>query len=58
MFKNGEDIFLDDVTKAQAENALQIPIHIVKSSGYQLLEAILDPEAARLQTAAHGNYEP
>lgn len=58
MFKNGEDIFLDDVTKAQAENALQIPIHIVKSSGYQLLEAILNPEAARLQTAAHGNYEP
>ena len=57
MFKNGEEVFLDDITRTQVETALQIPVHIVKSSGYDLLEAILDPEAARLQTAAHGAYE-
>ena len=57
MFKSGEEIFLDDVTKTQAEDALQIPINIVKSSGYDLVDAILDPEAAREQTAEHGAYE-
>ena len=58
MFKSGEEIFLDDVTKAQAEAALQIPINIVKSSGYNFVDAILDPEAAKIQTAEHGMYEP
>jgi len=57
MFKSGEEVFLDDVTKTQAEEALQIPINIVKSSGYDLVEAVLDPEAAREQTAEHGAYE-
>ncbi len=57
MFKNGEEIFLDDVTKEEAEAALQIPINIVKSSGYDLLEAVLSPDAAAEQTAEHGAYE-
>lgn len=57
MFKSDEEIFLDDITKTQAEDALQIPINIVKSSGYDLVDAILDPEAAREQTAEHGAYE-
>ena len=57
MFKSGEEIFPDDITKTQAEDALQIPINIVKSSGYDLVDAILDPEAAREQTAEHGAYE-
>jgi len=58
MFKSGEEVFLDDVTKTQAEAALQIPINIVKSSGYDLVSAVLDPEAAAEQTAEHGAYEP
>ena len=57
MFKNGEEVFLDDITKTQAEDALQIPINIVKSSGYDLVDAVLDPEAAEMQTAEHGAYE-
>lgn len=57
MFKSGEEVFLDDITKTRAEDALQIPINIVKSSGYDLVDAILDPEAAREQTAEHGAYE-
>lgn len=58
MFKSGEEIFLDDITRSQAEDALQIPINIVKSSGYDLVDAILDPDAAKEQTAEHGAYEP
>lgn len=57
MFKSGEEVFLDDITKTQAEAALQIPINIVKSSGYDFVEAILDPNAAAEQTAEHGVYE-
>ena len=57
MFKSGEEIFLDDLTKTDAEDSLQIPINIVKSSGYDFVEAILDREAAVIQTAEHGTYE-
>ena len=57
MFKSGEEVFLDDVTKTEAEVALQIPINIVKSSGYDFVEAVLDPDAAAAQTAEHGAYE-
>lgn len=58
MFKSGEEVFLDDMTRTQAEAALQIPINIVKSGGYDLLSAILDWEAAEEQTTEHGMYEP
>lgn len=57
MFKNGEEVFLDDVLKSEVEAALQIPVNIVKSSGYDFVNAILDPEEAEIQTAEHGAYE-
>lgn len=42
MLKCNEDVFLDDVTVADAEKALQVKIDIVKSSGRAFLEKILD----------------
>ena len=58
MFKSGEEVFLDDITKHSGGRLLyRFPINIVKSSGYDLVDAILDPEAARAQTAEHGAYE-
>ena len=57
MFKSGEEVFLDDITKSEVEAALQIPVNIVKSSGYDLVNAVLDPEEAAMQTAEHGAYE-
>lgn len=44
MFRSGEEVFLDDMTRVQAERTLQIPINIVKSGGQDLVEAILCPE--------------
>ena len=41
MLKADEDIFLDDFTVCEVEKTLQVPINIVKSSGRDLLEAIL-----------------
>ncbi|MBP3542771.1 MAG: DUF512 domain-containing protein, partial [Lachnospiraceae bacterium] len=33
MFKSGEEVFLDDITLSELENALQVKVNIVKSSG-------------------------
>ena len=42
MLKADEDIFLDDYTVRQVSEALQVPIVIVKSSGQDLIDAILE----------------
>ncbi len=41
MFRSEEDVFLDDVTLAEVEEALQVRADIVKSSGQDLIDAIL-----------------
>ena len=41
MLKNDEAIFLDDVTVPEVEQALQVKIDIVKSSGWDLMEAVI-----------------
>lgn len=41
MFRNGEEVFLDDVTRQDVQNALQVPVDIVKSSGQDLIAAVL-----------------
>ena len=41
VLKSDEPVFLDDMTLAELEKALQVRIDIVKSSGQDLLDAIL-----------------
>ena len=41
MFRSGEETFLDDLTRTDVQNALQVPVDIVKSSGQDLIDAIL-----------------
>ena len=41
MLRMGEHVFLDDLTIEDVENALQVKILIVKSSGKDLLDACL-----------------
>ena len=41
MLRMGEEVFLDDWTLVEVENALQVPVDIVKSSGQDLLDAML-----------------
>lgn len=41
VLRSGEDYLLDDVTLSDLEKALQVPIHIVKSSGYDFIERIV-----------------
>lgn len=40
MMKSGERIFLDDLTVADVESALQIPVDIVESDGQSLVRAV------------------
>ena len=46
VLRSGEDYFLDDVTVADVEKALQVKVDIVKSSGYDFVEAVLAHTAA------------
>ena len=55
MFKSGEEIFLDDVTLAELERALQVKVNIVKSSGQDFLSAVLGEEPEK--TREGGKYE-
>lgn len=41
MLRSGEDIFLDDVTVTELERTLQVKTNIVKSSGYDFVDAVL-----------------
>ena len=41
MFKNGETVFLDDMTAQELEKTLQTKINIVQSSGWDFVEAVL-----------------
>lgn len=41
MLRHGEDVFLDNTTVAEVEEALRVPVKIVPNDGYELLEALL-----------------
>ena len=41
VLRSGEDVFLDDIRVSEVEKALQVVVDIVKSSGYDFLDAIL-----------------
>jgi len=41
MLRSGETVFLDDLSVADMEKALQVKIDIVKSSGYDFLESVI-----------------
>ncbi len=42
MFRSGEEVFLDDMTLTELAKALQVRADIVKSSGQDFIEAIID----------------
>ena len=41
MLRSGEEVFLDDVTVTDVQNALQVPVLSVKSSGQTLVNSII-----------------
>ena len=55
MFRSGEEVFLDDVTKTDVQNALQVQVDIVKSSGQDFVQAVLGP--VKENDASYDGYE-
>ena len=55
MFRSGEEVFLDDITRQEVENALQVPVNIVKSSGQDFVNAVL--HASEESGASYEAYE-
>ncbi len=55
MFRSGEEVFLDDVTREQVKTALQVPVNIVKSSGQDFVNAVLNPPEDA--PASYAGYE-
>lgn len=43
MFRSGEEVFLDDLTRDDVQKALQVKVDIVKSSGQDFVQAVLHP---------------
>ena len=56
MFRSGEEVFLDDVTRTEIQIALQVPVNIVKSSGQDLVDAVLRPMTED-ETVIYRGYE-
>ena len=54
MFRSGEEVFLDDLTRTDVQNALQVPVNIVKSSGRDFVEAVLHPVEDGRDVPEHG----
>ncbi len=44
ILRSGETVFLDDLTLSEVEGTLQVPVNIVKSSGYDFVETVLAVE--------------
>ena len=42
VLRSGEEVFLDDVTVTEMEKALQVKVDIIKSSGRDFVNAVLD----------------
>lgn len=47
MLRSGEDVFLDDLHVGDLEKALQVPVNIVKSSGHDFVETVLNSEVRK-----------
>ncbi len=56
MFRSAEEVFLDDLTKSDLENILQVKIDIVKSSGQDLVDSILQ-RATSGEKSSYNAYE-
>ena len=56
ILRSGEDVFLDDMHLTDVENALQVPVNIVKSSGKDLVSGFINGGAAIKERDENGNF--
>ena len=51
ILRSGEEVFLDNLTIADVQNSLQVPLDIVKSNGYELISSMLGIDNGALNPA-------
>ena len=51
ILRSGEEVFLDNLTIADVQNSLQVPLDIVKSNGYELISSMLGIDSGALNPA-------
>ena len=56
LFRSGEEVFLDDLSRADVEKELGVKVVIVGRSGYDFVSAILDDEYTEVNE--NSAYEP
>ena len=56
MLRNGENVFLDDVTLDELAGEIGTKIRVVESSGKEFVEALLGEESSA-ETSRRQNYE-
>nr|WP_330372081.1 DUF512 domain-containing protein [[Clostridium] aminophilum] len=56
MFRSGEEVFLDDVTKSDVERELGVRVDIIPEGGDELIRAMSAPYDG--PAPMHGEYEP
>ncbi|MGI6106345.1 MAG: DUF512 domain-containing protein [Lachnospiraceae bacterium] len=57
MFRSGEEVFLDGMTRGGLERALQVPVVIVKSEGQKLVKAFACEPSEEQAGQLHSPYE-
>lgn len=57
MLKADEAVFLDDITLEELENALQVKVNIVKSSGQDFFRSVIGEKLEQIRTREGGRYE-
>jgi len=57
MFRSGEEVFLDDVTRTDAENALGVPVYILRNRADALIHAFTGRLSKADLDSSHGPYE-
>lgn len=57
MFKSGEEVFLDDVTRTELEKELHTPVVIIRGGGTSLVHAMTGDLTEEDIDRTHGEYE-
>ena len=58
MLRSGEDVFLDDITVGQVEEALQVQVDIVESGGYDFVNSIVEATKSASVRGQAEKYQP
>ena len=57
MFRSGEEVFLDDMTRTELSEALNAPVYILRSDAKSMVNAMMGELTKKDLDSTHGEYE-